>query len=130
MPLIGKSSEDYLETILMLEKQNGFVRSIDIATAKNVSRPSVNRAVNNLKSLGLVNQESYGDIYLTSLGRDKALEIMRKHNLLKYFLQDVLKVSPEVSEKDACQMEHFLSEETMIKLENFLEEYSPNYDQP
>ena len=124
MNFIGKSSEDYLETILILEKQHGFVRSIDIANMQNVSRPSVNKAINNLKSLGLVEQEAYGDVTLTPLGRSKALEIIRRHTLIKYFLEDILNVSSEVAEKDACQMEHFLSIETMEKLEDFLEKYN------
>lgn len=123
MALVGKSGEDYLETILILEKTNGLVRSIDIANMKEVSRPSVNKAINSLKSLGLVNQESYGDIKLTPLGRAKALEIIRKHTLIKYFLKDILNVSSEIAEKDACQMEHILSDETLKKLEEFLENY-------
>ncbi len=124
MNFLGKSSEDYLETILILEKQHGFVRSIDIANMQNVSRPSVNKAINNLKSLGLVEKEAYGDVTLTPLGRSKALEIIRRHTLIKYFLEDILNVSSEVAEKDACQMEHFLSIETMEKLEKFLEKYN------
>ncbi|MEG0642211.1 MAG: metal-dependent transcriptional regulator, partial [Clostridium sp.] len=64
-----KAYEDYLETILILEKTRGIVRSIDIAESKRVSRPSVNKAINNLISLGYVIKENYGHVYLTDTGR-------------------------------------------------------------
>ncbi|MEG0371153.1 MAG: metal-dependent transcriptional regulator [Clostridium sp.] len=126
MSRTSKAYEDYLETILILEKTRGIVRSIDIAESKRVSRPSVNKAINNLISLGYVIKENYGHVYLTDTGREKATEIMNKHNLITNFLIEILKVSPEISENDACQMEHFLSNETLEKLENFLIKYSLN----
>ena len=70
--LLGQSGEDYLETVLELEQLYGVVRSIDIAKKLGVSRPSVNKAINNLKEAGMVTQQSYGDIRLTDLGRQTA----------------------------------------------------------
>lgn len=124
MPPIGQSSEDYLETIYAIEQSNGSVKSIDIARRQNVSRPSVNKAINNLKKLGLVTQQSYGDIYLTTLGRQKALEVAHKHTVLTHFLTDILHVSSDIAQSDACKIEHNLSNETFSKLEAFLSKYS------
>lgn len=120
MSTIGQSGEDYLETIFSLEQANGIVKSIDIAKRQKVSRPSVNKAINNLKKLGFVTQESYGDIRLTDSGREKALKIAHKHALLRHFLADVLHVSPIIAEEDACKIEHALNDETLHKLEIFL----------
>lgn len=123
MKKVGQSAEDYLETIFHLEQEYGKVRSIDVAKKHGVSRPSINKAVQNLKKLSYVNQESYGDIRLTALGRSKALEIIKRHTLLQFFLTDILKVSPATAADDACKIEHYLSDETMHKLESFLTEY-------
>lgn len=67
---LGESAEMYLETILLLEK-NGKVRSVDIAKSLNVSKPSVNKAMNVLKEMGFVTQETYGEVHLTEAGRQK-----------------------------------------------------------
>lgn len=102
----------YLETIFLLEK-TGKIRSIDIAKNLNVSKPSVNKAVNNLKELGYITQETYSEIHMTEKGRKKAESIYQRHQLLTEFLIEVLHVSPLTAENDACKMEHILSEETL-----------------
>ncbi|MEF9951442.1 MAG: metal-dependent transcriptional regulator [Clostridium sp.] len=119
----SKSSEDYLETILLIEKSKGEVKSIDIANMKKVSRPSVNKALKTLINLGYVKKESYGNVYLTDLGREKALSIHSKHSIINNFLIKVLGVTPLVAEKDACHIEHILSDETLNKLNIFLNNY-------
>lgn len=112
---MGKNNESlemYLETIFLLEK-TGKIRSIDIAKNLNVSKPSVNKAVNNLKELGYITQETYSEIHMTEEGRKKAESIYQRHQLLTEFLIEVLHVSPLTAENDACKMEHILSEETL-----------------
>lgn len=117
---LGESSEDYLETILQLEKK-GKVRCVDIATALKVTKPSVNKAMNVLKEQEFVTQEIYGDIKLTEKGRSLAQAILHRHKVLTSFLSDILKVSEENAEADACKIEHIISGETFEKIEAMLD---------
>lgn len=118
---ISASSQDYLEALLVLSGNGGSVRSVDVAKRLNVSRASVNKAVGILKDLGLVNQERYGEIELTPEGKKAARAVHEKHNTLKYFLKEVLGVSEENAEIDACGMEHVISIETLEKLQDYLQ---------
>ena len=119
--LLGESLEDYLETIMILSEK-GKVRSIDVAKLMGVSKPSVNKAVNNLKERGLITQETYGDIHLTQAGTTMAQTIFHRHKSIRRFLVEVLNVSADTAEKDACRIEHIISDETfeniLISLEN------------
>ncbi|MGL5541589.1 MAG: metal-dependent transcriptional regulator [Erysipelotrichaceae bacterium] len=116
--MLGESLENYLEAILMLER-DGEVRSIDIAHYMHVSRPSVNKAVNLLKKKEFISQEAYGSVQLTAKGRTMAKSILERHHNIKVFLMEVLQVSPDVADKDACRIEHILSQETYEKLVAF-----------
>ena len=120
---IHESGEDYLETILILHKNTGFVRSIDIANELGYSKPSISRAVGILKNDGYITVEPNGQIILTDSGRAKAEQVYERHLMLRKFLTDILGVSSENSEQDACRMEHILSEETYEKLKGFVEKY-------
>lgn len=117
---IGESSEDYLETILMLEK-SGKVRCVDIARHLNVSKPSVNKAMNVLKEKGYILQETYGDIHLTPEGRSVAEAVYDRHKTICAFFIEVLGVSKENAEEDACKVEHVISSETFDKMRKALE---------
>lgn len=118
---LSKSVEDYLETILMLEKSNGnSVKSVDIAMNLSVSKPAVTKAMNELKELGLINKDLYGEISLTELGREYANKIYDKHLTINTFLQK-LGVSKETADVDCCKLEHAISDETLQKLKEFLE---------
>lgn len=122
MAKLREAGEDYLEAILVLEDENREVRSIDVANMLEVSRPSVNKAVGVLKDLGMVDQQPYGSIRLTEKGRKRAKLVARRHQTLKYFLIEVLGVTPDVAEEDACKMEHVVSDETMERLIEHLKE--------
>lgn len=122
MPKISASSQDYLETILELSLENPLIRSVDVAARMGVSRASVNRAMGVLKNAGFVTQERYSDIYLTELGREAARSVLERHQALKRFLTDILHVSEETAELDACKMEHNVSEETLEKLKQFMDQ--------
>lgn len=114
----SESLENYLEAICM----NGctHVRSIDLAKQLKVTRASVNKAVNTLIEEGLVEKELYGDISLTKKGKELSQKILWKHNLLKGFLIDILKVNPERAAVEACGIEHSISNDTAEKLENLI----------
>lgn len=94
----------------------GEVRVTDIATRLEVSKPSALTAIRVLKGQGLLEHERYRSVTLTERGRVQAAEIRGRHRFLTAFLKDVVKVSPETAEKDACKMEHVLSEETLKKM--------------
>lgn len=118
---ISASSQDYLEAILELSKENQWIRSVDIAEKLNVSRASVNRAIGILKQAGYIVQERYSQIALTELGACKAQEIKDRHIALKTFLNKMLNVSESIAEEDACKMEHNMSTETLKKLKLYIE---------
>ena len=118
--ILKESGEDYLEAVLELEEKNGIVRVVDVAALLGVSKPSVSKAMSNLKAAGYVNQETYGDITLTEKGREKAQEVYNRHKLLAAFFEQVLGVSHETAGKDACRAEHVLSSETMEKMMEYM----------
>ena len=116
---LGESAEMYLETILLLEKK-GKIRSVDIAKKLGVSKPSVNKAVNSLKELGFVTQAIYGEVHLTDAGRERAQQVYTRHEILCDFLTNVLHISSENAENDACKIEHVVCEETINKIKEFM----------
>jgi Mn-dependent DtxR family transcriptional regulator len=109
----SESVEMYLEAILELEAKNSVVRSVDIARFLGVTKPSVNRAMANLKSEGYILQEPYGDITFTEKGRHKAARIHELHHVITDFLVSALGISPDLAEADACRMEHVISPEVV-----------------
>lgn len=120
---LGESLEDYLETLLILS-ETGRIRCVDVATKMQVSKPSVNKAMNVLKEKGYVLQESYGDIHLTKEGRELAESVYNRHRTISGFLSDVLGVNEVVADEDACHIEHMISEETFQKIVDFKNSYN------
>ncbi|WP_264472837.1 metal-dependent transcriptional regulator [Intestinibacillus massiliensis] len=118
---IQESGENYLETILTLERRNGVVRSIDIANELGFSKPSVSRAMGVLKKAGLIEQEAYGNIQLTEAGRARATEVYRRHLLITRFLVETLELDPAIAEQDACRIEHVISPETLSRMRAVLD---------
>lgn len=118
---ISNSLEDYLEAILIIYEKNNTVRITDLAQFMGISKPSATEAVKSLKDLGLLKHEKYGPVELTDAGGKRALEVKRRHGLIKKFLIDVLGVPGEIAEKDACLMEHAVSADTINRLMDFLE---------
>lgn len=117
---LTSSLEDYLETIYKLCEKEAHAHITDIAGELSLSKPSVHRAVSQLRDAGLVNQEPYGQVTITDLGRKYALGIVQRHQLIKRFLCEMLGVDKEVAEQEACQMEHAISHDTAQKLADFL----------
>ncbi|MDO5044439.1 MAG: metal-dependent transcriptional regulator [Coriobacteriia bacterium] len=118
---LSQSHEDYLEAIYKLSlDSDGQVKSIDLAHELDVSKASVNKALNVLKEHGYVEQSHYGKIHLTKEGELYGESMLERHSLLSSFLIDQLGVSNEVAAKEACQMEHAISEDTMQKWLEYL----------
>ena len=108
---IQESAEMYLETIYVLSLKQDKVRSIDIAKERSFSKPSVSRAVNNLKDNDYLDIDVNGYVSLTDKGLKLAKKIYERHTLLtKYFIK--LGVSEKTAEDDACKIEHDISDET------------------
>ena len=118
---IHKSGEDYLEAILMVRKEKGFCRSIDVAHHLNVSKPSVSVAMGILREGGMITTDSDGLLNFTEEGLKLAEDVYARHCLLTEFLLS-LGVSDAVAREDACKIEHDLSRETYECLQKFMAE--------
>ncbi len=121
MEKMSMSHEDYLEAIVMLGGTTDVsVRSVDIANKLGVSKASVNKAVTSLKEKGLVDQPYYGDVTLTEDGYAYGTQVFDRHRMLELFLTKALGIDPEVAEKEACQMEHAISDDSFEKWRAFI----------
>ena len=114
---ILESAENYLETILMLKKEKGQVRAIDIVNHLGYSKPSVSVAMKNLRQNGLILVDNSGYITLTEEGQSIANNILERHHVISSLLIG-LGVDPEVAAEDACKIEHVLSPESFEALKN------------
>ena len=117
---ISCSSEDYLKAIYFLQEINNEVRVTDLADKLNISKPSVTRAVSNLKKRKLVEHENYGLLKLTPNGFVFAKNIVIRHVVLKKFLCDLLGIEEKIAEIEACKLEHSMSNRTINKLKKYL----------
>ena len=109
------SGEDYLEAILVLHKKMGMVRSVDVARHLEVTKPSVCHAVATLRDGGFLTMDSDYFLHLTDVGREVAEQIYEKH---RFFTDRLIEagVDPVTAEKDACRMEHAISEDSFQHL--------------
>lgn len=112
---LGKSSEDYLEAILVLKNKAGHVRSVDVANYMGFSKPSVSHAVKELGKKEYLTMAADGALELTEKGREIAEQVYERH---RFFTELLCKsgISPEVAEKEACEIEHVISEESFQKI--------------
>ena len=119
---IHKSAEDYLEAMLMLKEERGYIRSIDVADKLGVTKPSVSYATKRLRESGYIAFDSAGMIVLLPSGLEIAERIYERHKLLTELLTG-LGVNPETARADACQIEHDLSEETFDAIRRHAQQY-------
>lgn len=122
---IQKSAEDYLEAMLILQEKHGYIRSIDIARHLGITKPSVSYAVKRLKESGYINMEPNGPITFAEPGLEIAKRVYARHKALSSFLE-LLGVSPEQAENDACEIEHVISDESYKAICKYVEKYLPN----
>ena len=122
---IQESAENYLETILILKKRLGMVRSIDIANELNFSKPSISCAMKNFRENGLIVMDDNGFITLTDEGKRIAERTYERHRVLcELFV--ALGVDEKIAEEDACRIEHVISEQTFERLKTHLQQYGKN----
>lgn len=117
----SQSEEDYLETLYTIQLKNRVARVKDVAQALDVKMPSVVAAIRSLSEKGLVEQEKYGHIELTKKGEKIGKDVYKRHKLLYAFLNEVLGIDSQIAEKDACQMEHYLSPQTRERILRIVE---------
>jgi DtxR family Mn-dependent transcriptional regulator len=123
---LTESLENYLETIGMLVRKNKIARVKDISKELNVKSSSVNIALNVLADKGLIIHEKYGYVELTKEGKRIADDIQHKEDILFHFFADILGVDKDIALKDACRMEHTISDETLAKIIFFIGKISKN----
>ncbi len=115
-----ESGEMYLESIYVLSQSSKEVRSIDVAEYLNYSKPSVSRAVGLLKNGGYLTVDKNGFLFLTPSGTEIAKKIYDRHTLISGLLVR-LGVSPEAAARDACKMEHAISDESFLAIKKHME---------
>lgn len=119
---IQKSAEDYLEAMLMLKNERGYIRSIDIAEKLGVTKPSVSYATKRLRENGYISTDQTGMIVLTDAGLEIAERIFERHELIsRLFIK--LGVNPKTAREDACKIEHDLSAETFDAVRKSVESW-------
>ena len=109
------SGEDYLEAVLVLQRKQGMVRSVDLARHMGFSKPSISHAVGVLKNGGFLTVDDDGFLHLTVIGREIAEKIHERH---LFFMEQLIAagVDPKTAEADACRIEHIISDESFLRL--------------
>ena len=118
--MISKALEEYLKTMYVLKKQNGNIRVTDIANKMQCTKPSVNKALNNLKEEKLINYETYGAIELTEKGEDLAKKILEAYDIIYVFFKDVLNLEDDIAKKEAEKVKSSIDDETINKLAKYV----------
>ena len=118
--MISKSLEQYLKTMYILKKQNGNIRVTDVAKKMNCTKPSVNKAIHNLKDNNLLNYESYGAIELTEEGENLAKKILEAYDIVYLFLKEVLGLDSDKAEVEAEKIKLAITDETINKLAKYV----------
>ena len=117
---LRESAEDYLETIMTIREQKGFVRSVDVAAALSVTKPSVSYAMKQLRESGHITMDGENFILLTVSGEAAARRVCHRHRTLTRFLCS-LGVAEDIARADACKIEHCLSEESFGAVCRFMD---------
>ena len=116
-----ESGEDYLEAILRLQLENGFVRSVDVANKLAVSRPSVSRAMSLLEKDGFVEFGMGNMLKLTEKGKAKAEDVYNRHKLLTVFLQKITGLTEDQCEENACRVEHQIDADVVAGIQKWVD---------
>lgn len=118
--MVSKALEEYLKTMYVLKQQNGKIRVTDIAKKMNCTKPSVNKAINNLKDNGLLNYESYGTIELTEDGENLAKKVLEAYDIVYVFLKEVLNLEEDDAKKEAEKIKSVITDKTANKLAKYV----------
>ncbi|MDD3395249.1 MAG: metal-dependent transcriptional regulator [Anaerotignum sp.] len=117
---VTHAMENYLKVIYELIQRNGMARVTDIADRMHVSKATVSQTTDKLVAMGCVKKEKSKGVWLTELGKEKAESVKETFHILDCFLTEILDVPKNISQKDACLMEHILSQQTIVKINNYM----------
>jgi DtxR family transcriptional regulator, Mn-dependent transcriptional regulator len=120
---LTESIEMYLATIMLLEEEHESAKVVEIADILSVTKPSVSKAMSQLLEDGYIDKELYGHITLTEKGRQAAEKVVKKRRLIISYLQHSLGLSKEEASKNACRMEHVISDEMLEGIRTYLREH-------
>ncbi len=118
--MLSRKAEDYLKAILTIESEKGYARIKDIATVLDVTAPSVTEMAKKLDKEGYIKYIKYESITLTPKGSNVAKVAKTRHDLLMFFLQDVINVPQKIAEKDASTLENKLHDITIERISKFI----------
>ena len=118
--MISKALEEYIKTMYVLKIKKGEIRVTDVADLMNCSKPSVNKALNNLKSEKLVNYETYGKIELTKQGEDLAKKILEAYDISYVFFKDVIGLDEDASKREAEKLKLTMEDNTINNLAKYV----------
>jgi DtxR family Mn-dependent transcriptional regulator len=118
--------ENYLEAIYELSGGTSGVRVSDISERMGVTKASVNSAMSTLASKGLITNEKYKEVYLTTAGLQQAKLTSKKHCTILEFFTDILDMEADIADLDACRIEHVISNDAIQAMEQFLQAYKSN----
>ena len=116
---LSKTQEEYLKTIYLLQGEKNKARVTDIAERLNKAKATVNYTVTNLKKLGLINYETYGEISLTEEGTKLAKKILEAYDIVYLFLSEILEMDSEKAEEEATKIKATIDDETLNKLAKY-----------
>jgi DtxR family Mn-dependent transcriptional regulator len=123
---LSSGLEDYIEAIYIAELNKTQLKGAGLARNLNISRASVSEALSKLVERKLIEYKSYGIITLTPLGKEEAIKVYSKHNILKDFFEIVLLVSPDEAEENGCKIEHIVSQtilDRMMRLTSYCKKH-------
>lgn len=118
--MISKSLEEYLKNMYILKMQTGNIRVTDIAKKMNCTKPSVNKALNNLRQFNFITYETYGPIELTKEGENLAKKILETYDIVYLFLKDVLGLESQKAIEEADKIKFVMSDETINLLAKYV----------
>ena len=117
--VIHEAAENYLETIYMIRRRDGSCRSVDVASELGYSKPTISVMMKNLRENGYIRIDDGGELILTESGMEIALRMFERHEIISKVLM-MMGVSEETARKDACKIEHDISNETFEAIKKHL----------
>lgn len=118
--MLSKSLEEYIKTMYVLQKQNGNIRVTDVAKKMNCSKPSVNKAIKQLKEKGLLHYEIYGSIELTKEAEELAKKLLEAYDIVYVFLHEALNLKKEEAQEEAEKMKSAMADDTINQLAKYV----------
>lgn len=115
--------ENYLEAIYELSEEGSGARVSDIAKRLGVTKASTSIAMTALSDKGFITNEKYGEIFLTPQGRKRAEATSKKHRIIQEFFTDLLGIPVETADRDACAIEHVISGDSILAMQNYMQEH-------